>query len=491
MNRLPSGIFLRYDLLRHSHHPGAHVQHKIAKSLLPLALLLLPAATYAQKVSSWLTTPDGTSLLAQQPATLRFSSAAPSPSVIDIDDKHKFQSIDGFGYALTGGSAQLLMHMSPEKRAAILHELFTTDGSSIGVTYLRLSIGSSDMNDHAYTYDDMPAGATDPTLAKFSIEPDRADVIPIVKQILAINPKIKLLASPWSAPSWMKDNDAPKGGKLKPELYPVYASFLVKYLDAMKQEGIHIDTITVQNEPENPHNTPSMVMTAEEQKIFIRDAFGPALQQSGLPTKIVLYDHNCDHPNYPLTTLQDAAASKYVDGSGFHLYRGTIDALTTVHDAFPNKNIYFTEQMVVDEKGGTATTKISEPVQRIIIGATRNWSRNVLLWNLAADSDDNPHTNDGGCPICQGAITIDGDQVGRNRGFYTLAHASKFVRPGAVRIASSEMETLPNVAFKNAKGKTVLIVANTDASAKTFTVKRHRRQFTTSLPAGAVATYVW
>lgn len=465
------------------------MQHKIAKSL--IALLLLPAVAYSQKVSSWLTTPDGSSLLAPQSTSLRFSSAAPAATVIDVDDKQTFQSIDGFGYALTGGSAQLLMHMSPEKRAAILYELFTTEGAGIGVTYLRLSIGSSDMNDHVFTYDDMPAGETDPTLAKFSLDPDRADVIPIVKQILAINPKIKLLASPWSAPSWMKDNAAPKGGSLKPEFYPVYAAFLVKYISGMKQEGINIDTITVQNEPENPHNTPSMVMTAEEQKTFIRDAFGPALQKSGLPTKIVLYDHNCDHPNYPLTTLQDPEASKYVDGSGFHLYRGTIDALTTVHDAFPNKNIYFTEQMVVDEKGGTATTNISEPVEKIIIGATRNWSRNVLLWNLAADSNDNPHTNDGGCPICQGSITIDGDKVGRNRGFYTLAHASKFVRPGAVRIASNASDALPNVAFKNAKGKSVLIVANRDASAKTFTVRHQGRQFTTSLPAGAVATYVW
>ena len=464
--------------------------HKIANSLL-LATLLLPLASPAQKVATWLTTPDGSSLFAQQPSKLRFATGTPSAPIIDIDDKQTFQSIDGFGYALTGGSAQLLMQMTPAKRDTLLRELFTTDSTNIGVSYLRVSIGSSDMNDHVYSYDDLPTGDTDPTLAKFSLDPDRADVIPILKQILAINPKIKLLASPWSAPAWMKTNDNVKGGELDPKFYPVYADYLAKYISGMKHEGIDIDAITIQNEPLNPHNTPSMVMQAEDQDKFIRDDFGAALAKAGLTTKIILYDHNCDRPDYPLTILADPAANKYVDGSGFHLYGGTIDALTKVHDAFPTKNIYFTEQMVIDAKSGTATTDIADPIQHIVIGATRNWSHNVLLWNLAADPHNGPHTNNGGCPVCQGAITLDGDTVGRNRAFYTLAHASKFVRPGSVRIASNEPDELPNVAFKTPKGKSVLIVVNDDTSPKTFTVKSHNRIFTTSLNAGAVATYVW
>ena len=464
--------------------------HKIANSLL-LATLLLPIASPAQKVATWLTTPDGSSLFAQQPSKLRFATGTPSAPIIDIDDKQTFQSIDGFGYALTGGSAQLLMRMTPAKRDTLLRELFTTDSTNIGVSYLRVSIGSSDMNDHVYSYDDLPTGDTDPTLAKFSLDPDRADVIPILKQILAINPKIKLLASPWSAPAWMKTNDNVKGGELDPKFYPVYADYLAKYISGMKHEGIDIDAITIQNEPLNPHNTPSMVMQAEDQDKFIRDDFGAALAKAGLTTKIILYDHNCDRPDYPLTILQDPAANKYVDGSGFHLYGGTIDALAKVHDAFPTKNIYFTEQMVIDAKSGTATTDIADPIQHIVIGATRNWSHNVLLWNLAADPHNGPHTNNGGCPVCQGAITLDGDTVGRNRAFYTLAHASKFVRPGSVRIASNEPDELPNVAFKTPKGKSVLIVVNDDTSPKTFTVKSHNRIFTTSLNAGAVATYVW
>jgi glucosylceramidase len=461
-------------------------------NLFALAIFIAGQTSQAQKsATEWLTTPDGVSLFAQQKAKPHFTSAPASGSVINVDDTKTFQTIDGFGYALTGGSAQLLMRMTPTARAAILHELFDTKGSSIGVSYLRVSIGSSDLNDHVFSYDDMPAGETDPTLAKFSLAPDRADVIPILKQILAINPKIKILASPWSAPAWMKTNDDPKAGELQPQYYRAYAAYLVKYLEGMKQEGINIDTITIQNEPENPKNTPSMVMDASEEGTFIRDNFGPALQKAGLSTKIILFDHNCDHPNYPITILEDPAATKFVDGSGFHLYLGTIDALTKVHDAFPEKNLYFTEQMVIDARGGTATTNIADPVQRILIGATRNWSRNVLLWNLAADPDNNPHTNNGGCPVCQGAITLNGDNVTRNRAYYTLAHASKFVRPGSIRIDSNEPESLPNVAFRTPDGKTVLIVANNSAAPQTFNVRFHGRAFATTLAAGAVATYVW
>lgn len=461
-------------------------------NLLALALLINCQPSQAQKsASEWLTTPDGVSLFAQQKARPRFTSAPASGSVIDVDDTKTFQTIDGFGYALTGGSAQLLTRMTPHARAVILHELFDTNGSSIGVSYLRVSIGSSDLNDHVFSYDDMPAGESDPTSAKFSLDPDRADVIPILKQILAINPNIKILASPWSAPAWMKTNDDPKAGKLQPQYYPAYAAYLVKYLSGMKQEGINIDTITIQNEPENPKNTPSMVVDADEEGAFIRDHFGPALRKAGLSTKIVLFDHNCDHPNYPISILEDPATARFVDGSGFHLYIGTIDALTKVHDAFPEKNLYFTEQMVIDARGGTATTNIADPVLRIIIGATRNWSRNVLLWNLAADPNNNPHTNNGGCTMCQGAITLNGDTVTRNRAYYALAHASKFVHPGSIRIASNEPEGLSNVAFRTSNGKTVLIVANSGASPQSFSVRFHNRAFTTTLAAGAVATYLW
>lgn len=464
---------------------------KISSYLLIVISTLLPLTAWGQKNATvWLTTPDKAALFEQQKAPLHFARPAGSAPVIEVNDKQKFQSMDGFGFALTGGSAQLIIHMSPEKRTELLHQLFATTGDDIGVSYLRVSIGSSDMNERVFSYDDLPAGETDPTLAKFSLGPDHADVIPVLKEILAINPKIKILGSPWSAPAWMKTNDDVKGGELKPEYYAAYASYFVKYIEGMKAEGIPIDAITVQNEPLNPKNTPSMVMQAPEQDQFIVQDLGPAFQKAGIKTKIILYDHNCDRPDYPLSILKDQAAYKYVDGSGFHLYGGKIEALTEVHDAFPKKNLYFTEQMVISRPGSQGL-KIAAPVARIVIGATRNWSRNVLLWNLAADSENGPHTSNGGCTMCQGAITIDGDTVTRNLAYYTIAHASKFVRPGSFRIASSESEALPNVAFRTAEGRKVLIVANTGAASQRFSVRYHGKTFTTDLAAGAVATYLW
>lgn len=469
---------------------------RITNSVLLIALGLTSLPAFAQKDASvWLTNADKSALFQRQDAALPFSKSSVSKAptkepVIDIDDKQTYQSMDGFGFALTGGSAQLMMRMDSEKRTALLHELFGSDGKSIGVSYLRVSVGSSDMNDHVFSYDDLAEGQTDPGMEKFSLAADRADVIPVLKQILAINPKIKVLASPWSAPPWMKTNDNAKAGSLKPEYYDAYATYFVKYIREMQAEGITIDALTIQNEPLNPKNTPSMVMLAPEQDVFIRDHLGPAFEKAGVKTKVILYDHNCDRPDYPLTILKDPEASKYVAGSGFHLYGGKIDALTEVHNAFPQKNLYFTEQMVVN-RPGTDDMNVGKPVATIVIGATRNWSRNVLLWNLAADPKFEPHTNNGGCPVCQGAITIDGSDVTRNLAYYTVAHASKFILPGSVRIGSNDLELLPNVAFKTPTGKRVLIVANDGPSIQSFSVRYHGKTFSTSLNAGSVGTYVW
>src|SRR6201999_10171 len=198
----------------------------------------------------------------------------PTGQVIDVDTAKTYQTMDGFGYALTGGSAMLIHHMPADKRAALLHNLFTTEGDGIGVSYLRLTVGASDMNDHVFSYDDLPEGQTDPNMEKFSIEPDRADVIPVLKEILAIDPKIKILASPWSAPLWMKTSGVARGGVLKPEYFGAYATYWVKYIQAMKAEGITIDTLTIQNEPLNEKNTPSMLMLESEQDDFIKNNLG-------------------------------------------------------------------------------------------------------------------------------------------------------------------------------------------------------------------------
>jgi glucosylceramidase len=303
--------------------------------------------------------------------------------------------------------------MTSRERAAILRELFAEDGKNIGLSYLRVSIGASDMNDRVFSYDDVPKGATDPNLTHFSLEHDEADVIPILKEILKINPNIRILGSPWSAPAWMKTNGNVKGGELKKEYRASYAQYFVRYIEGMKAHGIAIDAITIQNEPLNANNTPSMLMPASDQASFIKDDLGPAFSKGNIQTKILLYDHNCDVPEYPLSILKDLAANKYVDGSAFHLYGGKIEAMSLVHNAYPEKNLYFTEFMAED-LDHPSLMPVASPVHGTAIGAIRNWSRTVLLWNLAADPHFGPHTDNGGCTICQGAITIDGNTVTRN-----------------------------------------------------------------------------
>jgi glucosylceramidase len=499
----------------------------ITRIFIPWALLLIngsffvPQYLYCQErkpiqIGSWLTNPDRSALFEKQSDTLNFSDINDGwGTTIVVDDRQEFQGIDGFGFALTGGSAGLIMKMSPGNRKALLQELFSENGKSIGVSYLRISIGASDLNDFVFSYDDLKAGETDYELKNFSLAQDLKDVVPVLKEILAISPDIKILGSPWSAPVWMKTNNNARGGSLKKECYDVYARYFVRYIQAMKKEGIAIDAITIQNEPLNSKNTPSMRWLVSEQTTFIRDYIGPAFTKAGLATKIILFDHNCDRPDYPLALLSDPELARYVDGTGFHHYGGDISAMSMVHLARPDKNLYFTEQMVTEDPG-SSSIDITVPVKRLIIGATRNWSRNVILWNLAADPLNDPHTDNGGCSMCQGAVTIDGDKVSRNIAFYTVAHASKFVRPGSSRIASTNTgdntinltrdeeqpgifratvientQVLPNVAFKTPEGRIVLIVANDSWSVNTFNIQ-YRGQFARmELRPGAVGTYVW
>ena len=446
-------------------------------------------------ISQWLTNNDRSQLFRLQPKNIPFTHTASTQTVIEVNAGKTFQSIDGFGFALTGGSAQHIIHMSQAARTALLKELFSTDGKNIGISYLRLSIGASDLNDHVFSYDDLPAGQTDTALQLFNLGPDKENVVPVLKEILAINPAIKILGSPWSPPAWMKNNNDARGGRLLPQYYNAYAIYFVKYIQAMKAAGIHIDAITVQNEPLHPGNNPSLLLTAPDEADFIKKHLGPAFAKAGIHTKIILYDHNADRPDYPILILDDPEAKKYVDGSGFHLYGGNITALTDVHNAHPDRNIYFTEQMVVDfgRRGVIDSTRINiaPPVSRLIIGATRNWSRNVIEWNLAADPQYKPFTDRGGCSMCQGAITIDKDSVQRNLAYYSIAHASKFVRPGSRRIETNTTDSLPNVAFKTPAGKIVLIVANTTKEPQTFAIRYKNKYATALLQAGSAATYLW
>lgn len=457
---------------------------------LSLGMTTLAAQVVPAPIVPYRTDASRSQLLERQPER-QWVAGSPDTSagktIIQVDANRKFQTVVGFGFALTGGSAQLLMKMSPAARHGFLLNTFGAGPGQLHVSELRLTVGASDMNDHVYTYDD---GSADPHLQRFSLAEDEHDVIPVVKEILAIQPTLRLIATPWTAPSWMKTNDLPKAGTLKPEDYAVYARYLVLYLQQMRAKGIAIAAITPQNEPLNPKNTPSMVLDAEQEKIFVRDALGPALRKSGLATKIIVYDHNLDRPDYPETILADPAAAKFVDGSGFHLYGGEVEAMTAVHDAFPAKNVYFTEQMTVERKDGLEP--IAVPVAHILIGATRNWSRDVLLWNLAADPDFGPHTGDGGCPVCQGAVTLDGNTVQRNIALYAIAQFSRFVPPGSVRIASDQVDPkLANVAFQTPDHHTVLVVTNLDDHARAIAIVQGSQSAAAELAAGDAVTYVW
>ena len=437
----------------------------------------------------WLTDADQSQLLSRQNLALDFSTLTNSNTTINVDSTTTYQTIDGFGFALTDGSAQVINGLSGTVNAGLINELFSPDSAGIGISYLRITIGASDMSAEPFTYDDMPAGSTDASLTNFSISPDATDLIPTLKKILAINPNIKILACPWSAPAWMKTNDNLSGGSLLTQYYSMYANYFVKYIQAMAAQGINITAITPQNEPLNAYNNPAMVMQDTAEAIFIGKYLGPAFQSANLSTKIICYDHNCDQPGYPIYVLNDNTANPYVDGSAFHLYLGDISALSTVQAAFPNKNLYFTEQATFST--GTFAGDLNWHVTNLIVGATRNWSRNVLEWNLASDANYGPHTS-GGCSTCQGAVTIGSStSFTRNVSYYIIAHASKFVKPGAVRIASDASTSLPNVAFKNTDGSKVLIVLNSTGTTQTFNIKFNSKIVTSTISNGAVATYTW
>ncbi len=439
-------------------------------------------------VSVWLTLADET-VVFQPIETIKMGTIPENfaDPIIQIDPSKTYQTIDGFGYTLTGGSARLLNEMAPMARAEILKELFDTEGNAIGISYLRISIGASDLSDSVFTYNDIPAGTTDLDMENFSIAPEEPHLIPILQEILAINPQIKIMGSPWTPPLWMKTNNHSIGGSLLPEYYDAYALYFVKYIQAMEQANIPIDAITVQNEPLHPGNNPSLLMKAHEQAAFIRQSLGPAFRKHGIETKIIIYDHNADRIDYPLEVLADEDARQYIDGTAFHLYGGSVNDISKVHEAHPDKNLYFTEQWVGYPQNFAGD--LAWHIRELTIGATRNWCRNVLEWNLAADPNQQPHTP-GGCTRCLGAITINGNNIERNVAYYSIAHASKFVRPGSVRISSTELDGLPNVAFLSPTGEIVLIILNDTSTSQKIGVKSGEGFFETQLLPGSVATLV-
>jgi len=461
---------------------------------LQIALLALAALSFLgcqpksnRDISLVLTRLDETKLLEKSP--LDNIKAGDDAPVLSVNSGTEYQTMDGFGYTLTGGSAMHIHRMNAEPRKALLTELFGKGENDIAVSYLRLSVGASDLDEKPFSYAEIPDGETDPELESFTLDYDQKHLIPVLKEILAINPDIKLMGSPWSPPKWMKDNNDTRGGSLLPEFYGTYANYLVNYIEGMKAEGIRIEALTVQNEPLHPGNNPSLLMLPEDQAVFVRDHLGPAFEKAGIDTKIIIYDHNADRPDYPITILNDPEARKYIDGSAFHLYGGEIEALSEVHEAHPDKNLYFTEQWI--GAPGNFPGDMAWHTKELIIGATRNWAKTVLEWNLAADPNQEPHTDRGGCDRCLGAVTIDGDEIVKNPAYYIIGQASKFVVPGSVRIESNVLENLPNVAFKTPEGNIVIIAINENQVDLTFKLNIDGEMVSAHLPTESVGTFIW
>lgn len=455
----------------------------------------LAAQSAQNAVSVWLTTADLKTHLAQQ-ADVHFSTGSASGVItITVNENQKNQSIDGFGASLTDGSAWLISHkMSRGQRDALMEQLFSPV-NGIGLDFLRQPMGASDLTTPAageYSYDDMPPGQTDPNLTHFSIAHDEAYIIPLLKQALQINPNLKIMATPWSPPGWMKSTDSMEGGTLNADAYAPYANYFVKFIQAYRAQGIPIYAVTVQNEPlYQPVGYPGMSFPADQEANFIANYLAPAFAQNHITTTILGYDHNWDTPSYPTTLLSDASANAALAGTAWHCYAGAIEAQTQVSQAYPNKDTYETECAggQWEENNGLPGTV------NLVIGAIRNQSKSVVRWGLALDPNGEPNLGTGAaCSQCRGIVTIDqsNGKVTYGGDYYGLGQASKFLAPGAYRIDSSAGSNgVSDVAFKNPDGSKVLVVYNEAATRQRFAVQWGGQSFSYTLPAGAVATFKW
>jgi glucosylceramidase len=457
---------------------------------------LSPGAAHAASgpaVSVWETTADQSQLLAPQ-ASATFNAGSGSASqTITVNPSTTYQSMTGFGASFTDSSAWLVAN-SP-LRSQIMTKLFSpTNG--IGLDFLRQPIGASDFSQSLFSYDDMPSGQTDPTLAHFSIAHDNAYILPVLQQALSLNPNVTIMATPWSPPGWMKSSGSMIGGSLNSGDYQVFADYLTKFVQAYDAAGVPISLITAQNEPEySPSNYPGSTFTASQEASFIGNNLGPDLQKAGLSTKIIAYDHNWNDTTFPETVLGNSTAGPYTAGVAWHCYAGDPSAQTTVHNAYPNKDTYFTECSGTQSANpaDTFADSLDWQTENLIIGATRNWAKTVATWNMALNPSGGPSMN---CTNCTGVVTVDNSAgtAAYNAEYYVLGQASKFVKPGAVRIDSNTFGSgnLEDVAFRNLDGSNALIALNADtANAHTFNVDENGQYFTYTLPARAVATFTW
>jgi len=464
----------------------------------------------------WLTTVDRSSLLAEQ-APVSFGTGTSTNPTIVVDPEVSYQSVDGFGASITDSAAAVLYRLAPAQRDEAMRRLFDPV-TGIGVSFLRQPVGSSDFTAASahYTYDDVPPGETDFGLRRFSIAHDEAQILPLLRRARQLNPGLSVMATPWSPPAWMKTTDSLIGGRLKddPRIYDAYARYLVTFVRAYAAAGVPIDFLSVQNEPQNrtPNGYPGTDMPVRQQ-IRVIEALGPLLRKASPRTRILAYDHNwATHPDdiantppgespetdYPYQILASPAA-RWVAGTAMHCYSGEPAAQTALHNAFPDKGIWFTEcsgsHGPTDPPAQVFRDTLVWHARNIVIGTTRNWARSVVTWNIALDETGGPHL--GGCGTCTGLLTVSGGGYTTNAEYYTIGHLARFVRPGATRIASTSFGTtgwngqIMDVAFRNPDGSTALVVHNENDDPRTFAVAVEGRQFEYTLPGGALATFTW
>lgn len=450
-----------------------------------LTLLALAAASTAwagEKVEVWMSTQDGAKSLTRE-KDLEFGKVKKTKDpVITLSTDKTLQSIVGLGASLEHSTCENLTKLPPDQREEVIEKLVSPD-KGIGMNLMRVCIGTSDFTGEPYyTYNDLPEGQTDPELANFSIEKDKAYVLPVIKTALAKNPDLLIFASPWSPPAWMKTSGKLGTGKLKPEFYGAWANYLLKFIRAYEAEGVPIYAITVQNEPNMSHpDYPTTLWNGEEQRDFIRDHLGPLFRDNNVKTLVWCWDHNWNNLAFPRAVMADPQAAQYVDGTGFHLYEGRVDAQTTFRNEFPGKHIYFTEGSVFRAGGAVKLANI-----------LRNWSRTYSGWVIMLDEHQKP--NRGPHTASPTAVELlDDGSVRYNFDYYMQGQFMKFIRRGAVQVESTPFEgkTLAAAAFKNPDGRMVLVAANAGRAEASFAVVRGESMLRAELPAQSVATYLW